>query len=608
MCGIFLYAGAVRDPTELQAAFARTRHRGPDASDFITHYRYDNPAESTVPTSMVCFGFHRLAINDPTSAGEQPFLASGMISMANGEIWNHADLERAARYVPASGSDCEVLPHYFRHCQAAPAGAHPFETMCRSLDGVFGIVVYDKATGQILVGRDRLGIRSLYYATTMAGDLVVASELKSVAPVIAASSATAALPFPPGSWGSFELGAFGSTKLTLTPYWSVAAEVARRPPSLPEALLPRKKPLQRLTEEASTDSGCEGEAADHAGTYSAFCDELHDALVAAVAKRFMSDRPIGCVLSGGLDSTIITAIAVKLHRSANPDAPPLRTYTIGMEGGTDFAWARKAAKHLGTDHHEFVLTEAEFLEAIPAVVRQIESYDVTTVRASAGNWLLAKKIAELGLDTVVFCGDVADELLGGYRGFGLTADPTAFQAELVRMLTNIHSFDVLRAEKSFAGHGLEGRVPFGDRDVLDLVLAAPVEWLMWGAGSATGIDSGKPRIEKEALRRAFEGYLPAELLWRRKEAFSDGVSATTRSWHDVIQEAVTKAECTATAVSSGSQLLHVPPYDPESAWYRRLFDDQCGAKHACIIPYFWKQPFSNVVDPSARCLVNYSSG
>jgi len=209
----------------------------------------------------------------------------------------------------------------------------------------------------------------------------------------------------------------------------------------------------------------------------------------------MSDRPIGCILSGGLDSTTVTAIAVKLQKEMNPNAPPMRTYTVGLEGGEDFKWARKAADHFGTEHHEFVLSEQDFLNAIPEVIKQIDSYDVTTVRASTGNWLVAKKIAELNKDIVLFCGDVADELLGGYRGFGLTEDPAAFDVENVKMMQNLHRFDVLRAEKSFAGHGLEGRVPFADKDFMKLVMSCPPEYKMWGGNTG--------RIEKDCLRRAF---------------------------------------------------------------------------------------------------------
>ena len=504
MCGIFLYCGQPREIAALQAAFAATKHRGPDDTQLLVYYRYEDLGCPTTPTTMVAIGFHRLAINGLDPRGNQPFVADDAVMVCNGEVWNHTALEAACHARSWSGSDCECLPAYYRHCcqrvcdQAAPQPhPHPFEALCKDVDGVFGLVLYDRLSQQVLVGRDRLGIRSLYHAVTSAGDLVVASELKSVAPLV--EEGVAVKPFGPGHWAAFD--ARTRVLVHTSSYWTPhgVVEAAR----------------------AAAAAAC-----DDARAHAAFCARLHDTLVAAVRKRFMSDRPIGCVLSGGLDSTVVAAIACKLAREADPDAPPLRTYTVGMAGATDLAWARKAARHLGTEHHEFVLSEDEFLAAIPQVVAQIESYDVTTVRASTGNWLVAQKIAALGKDTVLLCGDVADELLGGYRGFGLTDDPRAFQAELVRMLRDIHRFDVLRCEKSFAGHGLEGRVPFGDRDLLELVLEAPPEWLMWGGDGAR---EGRGRVEKEVVRRAFAGYLPHDVLWRRKEAFSDGVSATTRA-------------------------------------------------------------------------------
>lgn len=286
----------------------------------------------------------------------------------------------------------------------------------------------------------------------------------------------------------------------------------------------------------------------------------------------MSDRPIGCILSGGLDSTTVTAIACKLQKQMNPNAPPMRTYTVGLEGGEDFIWARKAAKHFGTEHHEFVLSEKDFLDAIPHVIRQIESYDVTTVRASTGNWLVAREIAKLGKDIVLFCGDVADELLGGYRGFGLTDDPELFDAENVKMMQNLHRFDVLRAEKSFAGFGLEGRVPFADKEFMKLIMNAPPEYKMWGCNTG--------KIEKDCLRRAFEAYLPKDLCWRRKEAFSDGVSKKERSWFQIIQDDLK---------SSGKEIgvrAHCSPYDLESTLYREIFESFYSSDK--VIPYLWK--------------------
>jgi asparagine synthase (glutamine-hydrolysing) len=573
MCGIFAYYGKPVDPSTLHESFVATKHRGPNDSQFLVYYRYDDASSPTTPTSMIAIGFHRLSINGLDPRANQPFTTHDCLLACNGEIWNHPKMEGTSQTTTHSGSDCECLSGYYRYCQKTRSRYNheiPFESLCEDIDGVFGLVLYDKISGQLMVGRDRLGIRSLYYAITNEGNLIVASELKSVVSLTEKDGAPVQA-FLPGHWAEFDPR---ETVLVQTPFWTpnVAIEMGKDY-QVQQALM---APLS-----------------DTHSAYEQFCAQIHDTLVNAVRKRFMSDRSLGCVLSGGLDSTVITAIACKLVREVDPDAPPLRTYTIGMAGATDFEWARKAAKHLGTEHHEFVLSEQEFLDAIPEVIAQIESYDVTTVRASTGNWLVAKKIAEMNKDTVLLCGDVADELLGGYRGFGLTNDAKAFQQELVQMITDIHRFDVLRCEKSFAGHGLEGRVPFGDRDLLDLVLRSPPEWLMWGEFNG--------RIEKEVVRHAFKDYLPKDVLWRRKEAFSDGVSSTQKSWYEIIQETLSKQH------QPVIEREHVCPYDVESSYYRQVFEARYGQTHAEVIPRFWKQPFTTVVDPSARCLSNYES-
>ena len=553
MCGIFLYCGGVQPVDTLRELFTRSQHRGPDDSQFLVHY----PTAHT----MVAMGFHRLAINGLQASGNQPFTFHDTFTLCNGEIWNHQRLHEDCCTTNTTGSDCEIVPHYLRYIKDTPSRYHdedPLEELCKALDGVFGLVVYDRARGELHVARDRIGIRSLYYVhDTDAGCVWVASERKSLPALLRTVRA-----FPPAHCVTFDLGAL-HTATPPTPYWSVRS--ARTPNRFDVPL--QVQPLHTFA------------------PYLECCTRLEHALVAAVDKRLMSDRPIGCVLSGGLDSTVITAIACKLHRERNPNAPPLRTYTVGMEGASDFVWARMAANHLGTDHHEFVLSEEAFLDAIPQVVAQIESFDVTTVRASVGNWLVAKHIAQTGKDTVLFCGDVADELLGGYRGFGLAPHADAFDDANVAMLENIHRFDVLRCEKSFAGHGLEARVPFADTDVVELVMSFPAEYKMWGGD----------RIEKDVLRRAFAEYLPHALVWRRKEAFSDGVSATTRSWFEVIQERLHGAPV--------ASRTHMPPYDAESSHYRELFDGLYGG--AECIPYFWKHPFTTERDPSARRLANY---
>lgn len=523
----------------------RLQHRGPDNTQFWVHYESDQ---------MVALGFHRLAINGGVSA-HQPLLVGDTISVCNGEIWNATDMHRVCASPNRSGSDCEAVLAFYEHERDFPPEARLART-CRYVDGVFGLVLVDRVDRMVGVARDRIGIRSLYYAyDAVSGGVCVASELKG----LPHHMMSAARPFPPGHSMGIRLGKALPPPAPV-PYWQLT------PPRI----------------DASADG------------YAGFCLALRATLTEAVQKRLsLSDRPIGCVLSGGLDSTVVTSIVCRLWKDMHPEGPPMRTYTIGMRNAEDLRWARMAAEHFGTEHHEFVLEESAFLSAIPDVIRQIESYDVTTVRASTGNWLLAQHIAQLGKDTVLFCGDVADELLGGYRGFGLTTDPAAFSAHNVRMVRDIHRFDVLRCEKSFAGHGLEGRVPFADRDVVDLIMAAPVSYKMW---------DGEDRMEKDCLRRAFARDLPPVLAWRRKEAFSDGVSEKTNSWFEIIQRHIASIPV---VTPTGPGADHAPPYDNESAYYRQLFDATFSTP-TCI-PYFWKQPFCDSQDPSARCLSNYAT-
>jgi asparagine synthase (glutamine-hydrolysing) len=533
MCGIFFYKGPARNVDELRQLFMKTKHRGPDSRVFKVFYLDSG--------EMVAMGFHRLAINGMATTDEQPFHSDHTYVMCNGEIWNHNELR--AEGGEANESDCKCLLPYYRK--------HGMQAMCDAIDGVFGCVVYDEAANEAYVGRDPVGIRSVYWHQDAATKAVfVASELKSFP-----CEYDSVMPVPPGHFARLTAG---------TP---VAFERYSTPSSL-SVIVPSYTHGERL-------------------------ERIRHSLTEAVRKRFMSDRPVGCILSGGLDSTLITAIACRIRaEQGGPTNAPMRmrTYTIGMQGGEDLKWARLAAEHLGTEHHEFVVSEAEFLAAIPNVVTQVESFDVTTVRASVGNWLVAKKIAELGKDVVLFCGDVADELLGGYRGFGLAHNAADFREANGRMMRDVHCFDVLRSEKSFTAHGLEGRVPFADKAfVATMDMYAPTEHRMWGHDG---------RIEKHVLREAFEGYLPKELLWRRKEAFSDGVSGDARSWYTVIQEHIARS-----GIEGVLQREHMCPYDAESSYYRTIFETAYASVRS--IPYFWKHPFTSEVDPSARKLSNY---
>lgn len=536
------------------------KHRGPDDTQLWVQY---------TNSGMIVIGFHRLSINGINSSANQPLLKNGTVTVCNGEIWNSSDIHTLCNTPNKSGSDCEAIPVYFNdHLDTMASPDDCFVSLCKYIDGVFGLVLYDSSNHKIFVARDPIGIRSLYYATEMNGSdeegVYVSSEMKGIPPEAKPR------PFPPGCWASISTN---NTNLANTvmgvprPYW----------------IIPVPSPHQNL-HQVETDM-----------MYTHFCNRLRNCIFEAVRKRvLLSDRSIGCVLSGGLDSTIITSVVFKIQKELNLGGCQIRTYTIGLKDAEDIKWARIAAEYLGSEHHEFVIGESDLLNAIPHVIQQIESYDVTTVRASVGNWLLAKKIAEVGKDTVIFSGDVADELLGGYRGFGLTKDRDAFAKETMKMMTNIHRFDVLRCEKSFSGHGLECRVPFADKDVVDLLMTAPVEYKMW---------DGKKRIEKECLRLAFQNELPKKLIWRRKEAFSDGISKKTDSWSEIINKHIRSKKVSMPCERKTQTHTHAPPYDCESAYYRCIFD-RMYSNPECI-PYLWKQPFSEECDPSARCLGNY---
>ena len=541
MCGIFVYCGKPCDVDKLKNCFNLTKHRGPDNSQFHVYYE-DN-------TKMIAFGFHRLSINGMKRVDNQPFIQNGVFAMCNGEIWNHKEMKaeiNKLKDVSFEGqSDCNGIIPYYK--------LFGFSNLCTSIDGVFSIALYDSQMKEIYIGRDPLGIRSLYYAQDSENNFYLSSELKSIP-----TEFSNVKQFPPGNFTTVSTNLKNNDIISFHQFY----DSNLYPLNFNSSFKEQEEIYKNL---------------------------IHDVLTKAVTKRFMTERNYGCVLSGGLDSTIITAIVSKLTNQ------PINTYTIGLEGAEDFKWAKLASEYLGTNHHEFIVTEEEFLEAIPDVIYQIESFDVTTVRASVGNWLLAKKIKELNKDTVIFCGDVADELFGGYRGFGLTTSEEEFHSENIKMLYNIHFFDVLRSEKSFAGHGLEGRVPFGDLDFIKLVSSIPSKFKMWNGNDKN--------LEKKLLRLAFEDYLPESLLWRRKEAFSDGVSSKKRSWFYVIQEHLsTKYNDLMTTIFNNS---HMSPYNLESIYYRKIFETYF--KSVESIPYFWKHPFTSERDPSARCLQNYTS-
>jgi asparagine synthase (glutamine-hydrolysing) len=520
MCGIFFFYGHVTDHSYLEKYASTLQHRGPDNT-------------TTLVVDKAFMSFHRLAINGLDLSSDQPMEKDGVFLLCNGEIFNYKELALQFNLDLQTGSDCEVVLELY--LLLADVGE-----VCKQLDGDFAFVLFDTRRQQICIGRDPVGIRSLYIASDTRDGVYIASEMKAI------PGSSFPVQFPPGHVCVIDCA---TIKINMVRFSSSYTQVDRTKKE--EELLP----LVRAT------------------------------LERAVHKRMLSDRPIGCVLSGGLDSTVVASIVTRLTPGV------LNTYTIGMEGAPDLMWARKASEFLGTNHIEFIVSEKEFLDHIPATIQQIESFDVTTVRASTGNNLLAQKIAQATQDKVIFCGDVSDELFGSYKGFQFAMNEKEFLHENIRMMNNIHFFDVLRAEKSIAGAGLEARVPFADCEFVELIMSLPSHLKMFD----------NVRIEKFLLRKAFTGCLPPDLLWRRKEAFSDGISSEERSWYTVIREHVDALYSDEEYRVRRKKFTHMTPYDKESLWYREIFERSYPGQ-ALVIPYFWKHPFTREKDPSARLL------
>ena len=573
MCGIFYYE-AIGSPQKripvsilqaLQTNFAKISHRGPDNSKFIV-------------SGQRCIGFHRLAINGLASSGDQPFEMLGCDLICNGEIYNHRQLVEKHGLADAcvSGSDCEVVIHLYRLFNG------DMQATLRELDGVFSLVLIDREHNLVHIARDPFGVRALYIGTTndYERDIAVASEMKAL------QNFSHVEQFPGGCFMTVSKdGAKFETKLQ--PYYpGLCLDETRDTPyiynfgTFAPVFLDDADPSQEKLEFAA-------------------CAQMRTLFESAVCKRLMSERPVGCLLSGGLDSSVTTALVVKHMAQAQATGTVVDTYAIGLEGSVDLKWARRVAEHLGTRHHEVCLTEQQFLDAIDATIYQIESYDTTTVRASVGNYLVSKYIYDNTDNVVIFCGDMSDEIFGSYRGFTKAPSDHAFAKENGRMVRDVRFFDLLRSDKSISGAGLEARVPFADKTFLEFVMSLPPWMKRFG-------DGANYTVEKHLFRKAFDGLLPDDVLWRRKEAFSDGVSGHERTWVQIIKEYVDQrvSDVEVSLANDLHKFKHNAPYDKESYYYRTVFERHFPGKgRAETIPYFWRHPFcEGVLDPSARLL------
>jgi asparagine synthase (glutamine-hydrolysing) len=503
-----------------------------------------------------------LAINGLNEASNQPLtvVAKDNISrytlICNGEIYNYKQLYKLMNIKPTTGSDCEVIIHlYIRY---------GIRQTLRMLDGVFAFVLF--CPNNIYVARDPYGVRPLYYtkdentdenANENKGIIGFTSELKTLYRV-ANEFNQKVLQFTPGTFWTID-----KTINFEKVMWSIKNRETYHIPAFP------------LTYTKDTK-------------HEMYIDGINYHLKAAVTKRYTTtERPIACLLSGGLDSSLIAALVCDINKEDNNGICSIETYSIGLPDSEDIKFARIVARHIGSKHTEIIVSEQEMLDIIPEVIRAIESYDTTTVRASIGNYLIGKYIKAHSLAKVIFNGDGSDELAGGYLYMNSCPDSVEYDNETMRLLKDIHLFDVLRSDKSISSHGLEPRTPFLDRGFVNYYLSIPIELRNHNLGRS---------IEKHLIRLAFanENLLPSEILWRKKEAFSDGVSNKGKSLFQIIQEYTDKQIPDPT--------LNLK--QKEKTFYKDIFENAY-PNQSHLVPYYWMPKYILSDDPSARTLANY---
>ena len=546
MCGIVGIFNIKEQRKELRQKALKMaqkiRHRGPDWSGIYVG-------------SKAILAHERLSIVDPQSGGQPLYSADKKQVLAvNGEIYNHRDLrnEYAGKYDFQTGSDCEVILALYKH-----KGIDFLE----DLSGIFAFALYDEEKDEFLIARDPIGVIPLYIGKDADGKIYCASELKALEGFCDEYE-----PFLPGHY-----------------YWSKEGVM--------------KRWYQREWTEYETVKNNDAKVSD-----------VHDALEDAVQRQLMSDVPYGVLLSGGLDSSVISAVAKKyaskrIETDGASDAwwPQLHSFAIGLKGAPDLSKAREVADYIGTVHHEINYTVQEGLDAIRDVIYFIETYDVTTVRASTPMYLLARVIKSMGI-TMVLSGEGADEIFGGYLYFHKAPDAKAFHDETVRKLSKLHMYDCLRANKSLAAWGVEGRVPFLDKEFLDVAMRLNPQAKM-APGNV---------IEKKIVREAFADMLPESVTWRQKEQFSDGVGY---NWIDTLKEVTTNAVTDEQMLHAHERFPINTPLSKEEYYYRSIFEEhfpsESAARSVPSVPSVacstaealaWDASFQNVNDPSGRAV------
>ncbi|WP_321519268.1 asparagine synthase B [uncultured Bacteroides sp.] len=520
----------------------KIRHRGPDWSGIYCG-------------GSAILAHERLSIVDPQSGGQPLYSPDGKVVLAvNGEIYNHLDIRKKfeGKYQFQTGSDCEVILALYRE-----KGINFLE----DLSGIFAFALYDSEKDEYLIARDPIGVIPLYIGHDKDGKLYFASELKALEGFCESYE-----PFLPGH---YLYSKEGEMKRWYTRDW--------------------------MEYDAVKDN-------------EAHCSDVHDALEDAVQRQLMSDVPYGVLLSGGLDSSVISAVAKKyaakrVETGGQSEAwwPQLHSFAVGLKDAPDLSKAKEVADHIGTIHHEINYTVQEGLDAIRDVIYFIETYDVTTVRASTPMYLLARVIKSMGIK-MVLSGEGADEIFGGYLYFHKAPNAKAFHEETVRKISKLHLYDCLRANKSLSAWGVEGRVPFLDKEFMDVAMRLNPESKM---------APGKV-IEKKILREAFADMLPESVAWRQKEQFSDGVGY---NWIDSLK-ALTSGRVSDEDMAHAAERFPVnPPMNKEEYYYRSIFEEHFPSESAakcvpsvpsvaCSTPeaLAWDESFKNMNDPSGRAV------
>jgi len=557
MCGIFALflddMGNI-DHELIEKYFNMIKGRGPDDTQLKCFKQ-----TAKLQNSAQYMGFHRLAINGLDAISNQPLELEDMVLICNGEIYNHAALRDENNFVYKSNSDCEIILHLYKKYGC---------DFVNLLDGVFAFILYDRGNQKVIVARDPIGVRPLFYQI-QGHKIAFASEAKSLVGLNECIGGKTApfkhfdtnsdviQQFPAGNYMTFDLNRYSAPRMyEFHPYLH--------------------ENFYGTTFKYDNDCAAN------------IILQTRKLLSAAVEKRLMSDRPIGCLLSGGVDSSVVAALLCKYYQGQGKN---IKTFSIGFEDSTDLKYARIVADHIGSEHHEIRLNYTDAIARIPDVIRDIETYDITTIRASAGMYLLAEYISKNFEEIVIFSGEGSDELLAGYLYFHYAPTTKKLENESVRLIKNLPWFDVLRADRCTATHGLELRVPFLDKHFVQFCLNI--------AGEAK---QPQNNIEKYYLRKAFEDLLPHEVIWRRKEGFSDGVGGLSKPWYRWIQEDIESKYPDDMLIESDKVSDLVKKFPSKEAWFYYYTFTEYYGKLLKPIPHYWMPQWQKTNDPSGRMM------